>query len=272
VSHMSVMVEGDDVDGQMAPYGDFEATCDDRFVQEIDDTDEALSQIAWEMENGTPSFVGAAHRSGFPIATGRHDLDLERRHKYGFSIVRFGRLIECVRRTNPDSRWDWWAEGGRYSDFFLLKDGTSSFTALASDIDVVGMVERAKKERGDLYDGCHKIIAGRPWVTRSELVEKCKGDYNKAYKLFTRQKVYRDLYKLWEDRYLLNRTSMDEFKLTRQEFIACQCVNVFETAAIVRDGAWWDSEDEYCDVPPHTPESILALPPSTRLTVVDCHF
>jgi len=47
---------------------------------------------------------------------------------------------------NPNCKWDWYVLGGRWSDFFKLKDGSRVDKAIKSDIDFEGTVEDSVKE------------------------------------------------------------------------------------------------------------------------------
>lgn len=50
MSHFSVLVVGDNVEVQLAPYHEFECTGrDDQYVQEIDETEEARAEYATDI-------------------------------------------------------------------------------------------------------------------------------------------------------------------------------------------------------------------------------
>lgn len=50
MSHFSVLVIGDDIEKQLAPYHEFECTgIDDEYVQEIDITDQLRAEFAEKM-------------------------------------------------------------------------------------------------------------------------------------------------------------------------------------------------------------------------------
>lgn len=63
-------------------------------------------------------------------ATGREVIvqgslpDYNDKHKYGYIVVDAkGDVVKTVRRTNPNSKWDWWEIGGRYRGRLLSKGG-----------------------------------------------------------------------------------------------------------------------------------------------------
>lgn len=47
---------------------------------------------------------------------------------------------------NPNSKWDWYSLGGRWKDFFTLKDGTKADEAQLKDIDFDKMLEERLEE------------------------------------------------------------------------------------------------------------------------------
>lgn len=54
------------------------------------------------------------------------ELDLGKRHKYGWvKVSESGQLIQVVRRTNPNKRWDWWKIGGRWPGLFPNEQDTA---------------------------------------------------------------------------------------------------------------------------------------------------
>ena len=50
----------------------------------------------------------------------------------GFITDKQGNLYSTA---NPDAKWDWYEEGGRWKDFLRLKDGTRASSAKLKDID-----------------------------------------------------------------------------------------------------------------------------------------
>jgi len=125
MSHFAVLVVGEDIAKQLQPYHEFECTgIDDQYVQEIDVTEECKKHgLDWYgLEDKT--------------VTNEAQIDRKNKHKYGFAIIdNKGNLVKAVNRTNPNKKWDWWTIGGRWSDYFLLKDGTRASYGLKKEID-----------------------------------------------------------------------------------------------------------------------------------------
>ncbi len=68
-------------------------------------------------------------------------LDLKDEHKYGYcQLDENGEVIKVINRTNPDSKWDWYLLGGRWSGMFKLKN-TNSTSNLTKE-NVAGLCDK----------------------------------------------------------------------------------------------------------------------------------
>ena len=88
--------------------------------------------------------------------------DKERR-RYG--TTKNGKLVAAYEFYNDNAKWDWWQEGGRFSTSdgrILFKDGHSADHGYVKDIDIDGMVERAKAKRAETYDYVMEKFGGKP--------------------------------------------------------------------------------------------------------------
>ena len=64
--------------------------------------------------------------------------------KKHFRVDKNGEVIEATHRTNPNSQWDWWVVGGRYSNRILRKSVEGEHdSAKVSDIDWEEMRKRS---------------------------------------------------------------------------------------------------------------------------------
>ena len=76
-----------------------------------------------------------------------------------------GKLVAAYEFYNDNAKWDWWQEGGRFSTSdgrILFKDGHSADHGYVKDIDIDGMVERAKAKRAKTYDYVMEKFGGKP--------------------------------------------------------------------------------------------------------------
>lgn len=62
------------------------------------------------------TFAEYCEEDGKPIT---QSPDVSGDHKYGYTLVNdAGEVVKVIDRTNPNSKWDWWMVGGRYSGKF----------------------------------------------------------------------------------------------------------------------------------------------------------
>jgi hypothetical protein len=108
---------------------------------------------------------------GYTIANNEDEIDLNGDHKFGYVLMsEAGDVAKVVNRTNPNSHWDWYQVGGRWTGFFKLKEGAdgdvgspslvstrraeagSADQARKGDIDFEGMRDAAEEKAGQFYD------------------------------------------------------------------------------------------------------------------------
>lgn len=154
MSHFLVLVIGDNVEKQLAPYHEFECTgTDDEFVVDVDETE----SVRADYDNGIATRLRAPDGSlhspygeapdgcveekckqsdvesfatyceeyhSKPLVPFGEKPDLSGGHKFGYTLVdEAGDVVKVVDRTNPNRKWDWWVVGGRWSGFLKLKPG-----------------------------------------------------------------------------------------------------------------------------------------------------
>lgn len=102
---------------------------------------------------------------------------------YGGEIDDEGNLLSTY---NPNSKWDWWVVGGRWSNMIRLKDGTRSDFAQIKDIDFNGILADNRQRRAeawdeanskeDMNDGMKNLLYGiKPNTTREEHINGATG-------------------------------------------------------------------------------------------------
>ena len=89
-----------------------------------------------------------------PVIQKDEEPDLEDKHKYGWCRTdENGEVIELIRRTNPNAKWDYWRTVG--SAAFKLKSGARKIgdaQAPKGDIDFDGMREESIRKDMEIYD------------------------------------------------------------------------------------------------------------------------
>ena len=106
MSHLLVLVVGDDIERQLQPYHDFDCTgTNDEHVQCIDITAEILARIdAGERLPGVLSDYGLKDHiladEAHARIVGERAPDMR-----GYAVVQDGKLFKAVTRTNPNHKW-----------------------------------------------------------------------------------------------------------------------------------------------------------------------
>lgn len=272
MSHFAVLVIGDDVEGQLAPYHEFECTGqDDQYVQNLDRTEEARQEFESRDRDGESfaQFVEEWYGISHPIGP-HEEPDLSGPHKYGWVRVNdAGEVLEVINRTNPNKRWDWWVVGGRWTGFFRLREeaegvlgrpGTFEQIAPAherlalatkrreerradqarkGDVDFDAIRDEAAERAAETYDRVHAVIAGRairPW---EEVREAYPGDLEAARKAYREQPAIRDLNAdgdlMWEI-----FEGVERFLVSREAFLQRARIAAVQTFAVVKDGQWYE--------------------------------
>ena len=202
MSHFSVLVIGENIEQQLAPYHEFECTgCNDEYVQDIDVTEESI-EWGTDKETGEFSLEEALGYHGLDdkIVADISEVDTNEAHKYGYAIVKGGKLIKAVNRTNPNKQWDWWVVGGRWAGYWRMKEGATgklgerSFlgsnadkgtadSALKKDIDFEYMMEAAGLKAGLVWDKIRAVVSEDDFSTFAsweKIREAHKGDIDAA--------------------------------------------------------------------------------------------
>lgn len=253
MSHFSVAVFTNGkktVEELLAPFHEFECTgIDDQYVVDVDVTEELHEQIkdGATLEDAL-SWYGHEDR----VIESENDIDKEEIHKYGYAIVQNNQLVKAIRRTNPNKKWDWYQEGGRWSNSLITKDGIRCDSAKVSDIDFEALKEKAKLNRFAAWNGYQKEIKG-----------KQPSDFIKI-RLYGIPKEIETLEQF---------TSLPVFSLTTY-------------AAITPDGiwhapgemGWWgissDSSDQSADFKALYYEKLItpAMENEWDISIIDCHI
>lgn len=300
MSHFAVLVIGNDVEKQLAPYHEFECTdIDDEFVVDVDKTDEARK--AYEADDDKTQTFAQFVEGWYGIKPLKHGQKRGKAHKYGYcQLDAAGDVVKVIDHTNPHSKWDWYQVGGRWTGFFKVKPGKAGLlgdpgvmthpaksgtadSLRKSDIDIDGMRAEDAQEAGALYDKVHAVIAGRDWKTWPELRDAVSdAQIEEARKAYWAQSVVQDL-RNSKDRDLSWIDNLERFRVSRADFVKQAADKALSTFAVVKDGQWYEKgsmgwwgivSDEKDQAEWNTQFMKLfdSLPDDTVLTVVDCHI
>lgn len=294
MSHFAVMVIGDNPETQLQPFHEFECTgYDDEFVEDVDITDEVLADFE--------RFVGEGKENPLQEALEWHgledyvsdlkDIELGDTHKYGYAIVRDGKLVKAIDRTNPNKKWDWWQVGGRWHGFLKLKHGAEGETgepglmtpeakqgwvdcARKGDVDWDGMRDDAANEAAQRYDRVRELAPGdwEPWESvreRFSNIEDARTFYHSQGQVKAAKKEG-----FWEP---------DSFLASRESYIEKARAAAVAPFAILYNGewiergemGWWaiisndTGKENWMD---KSWAIIQSVPDEEPITIVDCHI
>lgn len=213
--------------------------------------------------------------------------DLAQKHKYGYvQLDDDGNVSKVIDRTNPNKKWDWYQEGGRYSGI-LTKQGEIATSLTRGEVDLGSIQFRASKEALDRWEIANAITQGtpeaRPW---DEIFEQSK-DRDEAvatYRSQPRVVVWNEAMKLESNREKFGFFSnCEELQVSREDYVKQAIETAFSSFAVIKDGkwhergemGWWgcvSNEQDKMEWQRQFNELILNLPDDELITVIDCHI
>lgn len=278
MSHYVVLVIGDNVDGQLAPY-DENIEVAPRWENEALTVEgywayEKFVTDGLMPEGGTMEDLHAAIRTAWGEEADSYrvkDGELQRRTTY-----------------NPDSKWDWYTEGGRWGEMILLKDGTKVDSARVGDIDFDTMIADAVRKANETFDRFVAVVGGEDnfenipdWDTiraRHENIDNARTEFNDdpiiaALREANLMPWFDDL----RDVYCINTPD------PRAMFVRRAADSILPGYAFVKNGEWFAqgrmgwfgmSSDDVSseDWAAEMIKMIRALPEDEFITVIDCHI
>lgn len=286
MTHFTVMVVGDDVEGQLRPYDEdgvfFRETDDDPYEKlgvpkDADDKkiDEAFAFKTMGMDNDSDEWYELERAQ-------RMLLDPGARREYDTNGPR------------PPSRWDWWQIGGRWQGYLLDTKGRPIDQGRKAEIDVAAMRQQAEDEARKWWERWEKVIAGTPRPTPwSAFIRRVEDpslpDYTieRAREEYGRQPRVKKVDE-WDrgnssEAVLGFFSKPDDIPETLEEYVAQRRNTRLTTSAYVFEGKWHENgrtgwwgvtfdetmtQDEWDQ---KFSEWFDTLPDDTLITIVDCH-
>lgn len=314
MSHFTVLVIGPDPDGQLAPYHEFESTgMDDQYVQDIDQTSDLLDETQESVKQGgldeKEALLAVLSDRGFDedgLVEDESQVDPSNgRHKYRYAIVKDGKLVKAVKRTNPNAKWDWYSLGGRWTGFFRLKPEHAAAAvvgkpgvfggipepghadqALKGQIDFEWMIKEAAQRADKLWDAANNILKNDRYafVSWEDVRSQYAPDYSAARRIYWGQSGLERLSKkLRELGFVADPSDLDKFLMERDDYVREEANESIATYAVIKDGVWYEKGsmgwfgmglNEKADDEWHGEYTTLIadLPDDTLLSVYDCHI
>ena len=292
MSHFTVLVIGNSVDEQLAPY-DENLECEEYDKGIVDET-EIERFLTW----------AAAESPELP----RNMESLYPVHGEDWNGARWkledGAWHEWSTYS-PESKWDWYSVGGRWAGFFKLKPGVSGALGepgLFSSKPEEGYADQVRKGNVDweylqqdatvkAKEDWNKIAAvlgvddvGK--IIQPEMSwEQCREMYpniDEARKVYHAQSIVKQFAKIEKDSW---RASVSDYNFTEQEYIERHRWNFITTFAVLKNGEWFEQgQMGWFGMSSETDEEeeqwsksfyqtfIEPLDDDTLLTIVDCHI
>ncbi len=320
MSHFTVIVVGEDIESQMAKYN--EATQNREYLEFQDEEDERLKEYNEDEVEIVVLADGSLHNiyeeQFYYRVPG--SFDKEKRYPEG-STLRKGKFQElyatfeifmeewCGSKGrdeekgrygywhNPNSKYDWYSMGGRWSGYFKSKDGIEGYLGTSgafgnqpqdkwydslklSEIDILGMKEVAVMKANKKYDEIESLLQGRVYPSWPEIREKHGDNISAAREEYHNHEVVKDFNK---NNFHFFGDFHEIFGNSRENYVEKIRNSVMVPYAVVKDGQWYQkgemgwfgmssndmSQEEWNN---EFWKMIDSLDPNTQLTLLDCHI
>lgn len=217
---------------------------------------------------------------GRDVIEGKAAPDLKEKHKYGWCRMVNGEVTELIDRDNPDHKWDWYTEGGRWSDYFIPKNRNATTTkGRKRDIDFARMRSEREAVAAGEWDTVNKAIAPHlaGYKTWESVLKAHAEDYEAARKEYREQPAVVAFHKNDRDRIF---DSVDNYLMPRQQYITNEGLRRITSFAFLRDGKWAEKgrmgwwacvSEEKENWGAQFADLLGAVPEDHFLTIVDCH-
>jgi len=290
MSHFIVVVIGDNVDEQLAPY------------------DESIEVAPYS--NGVVSEDDKTHFVNFCAKEHPEDINLSFDDLYGKYGVNWNNNrwkknsdgeYEEFSTYNPDSKWDWYSVGGRWSGYFKKKPETDGILGepgvfnnkpkpdtadviKKKDVDFEAMMDEYGETATKKYDAVFEAIKDTPknesWESirsRIENIDVARNTYRNQPRVMAFDNLTRtsDMFGMFED--------VEDFEVDREIFIQNARNRAISPFAVVKDGVWYQkgemgwwgmSTDEMTQEEwnKKVVELFDSVPDDTVFTAIDCHI
>ena len=196
--------------------------------------------------------------------------DLEDKHKWGWvEIDASGDVVKVIQRTNPNSHWDWYLVGGRWTGYFPLRTGTigehgkpglmtpspklrTADQCRWGDVDFTRSQDEAEAEAAeafDLWEQCfqkQKSEHGTLPFSFAEAREKSKSedgktDLDAARTLYREQPAILDLNARLKARgkHGYFGSPVLDYGFSREDHLEYRRSKALVPFAVVKDGVWY---------------------------------
>lgn len=287
MSHFTVMVIGDNPEKQLAPYQENNmGDCPKEYL-EFNDLTESLKSD-WESENEETK------------QKCNNDFDHYASEYQGYTKQKDGRYGYW---HNPNSKWDWYVLGGRWSGYFKMKPDAEGIAgrpglmtppaqagyadaALKSEIDFAAMMEEASQKAGEKWDLVRSIIEGCEPIQSWDHIrdQMFPGKIDQARDFYHNQPAVKAISE-WNSKnnHDLFGIDLEAYQATKEEFCLDAARSSFVPFAVLKDGKWYEkgemgwfgiSTNEMSETKwtAQVAQMINELPDDTLISIYDCHI
>lgn len=280
MSHFAVMVAGQDIEELLAPY-DENLETEPYLKGEVDDF----------------SSFREHYLKIYPEDSELSDILLYEKYGEDWNSNTWkcedGKWIE-YSTYNPDSKWDWWKVGGRWSGFLKKKGSLLRVdSCLKGEVDVEGMRNETEVKKLAIYDIVHEVLSGLDltkhisWSTFLEkksvgvlTIDEARDTYHnqeavKKFSEFGRSEAGRRIVG-WG-------SEIEPFLVSREEYAQRARENAVPVFAFLDENGWHEKGDMgwWGMVSNEKPDAVWnktfmtlfeAISDNELVTIVDCHI
>ena len=279
MSHFSALVIGPNVDEQLAPYHEFECTGEnDQYVVAVDVTDETLAD---KKDSDLSDVEFCSDWLSYEVVPFGEKPDINGNHQFGYITVKEdGTLDRVIRRTNPNAKWDWYEEGGRWSRWAMNNNGGHIFCGMKRDFNFKAMYDQAYEKAKSKYIAALNAVGDAEFKPFNYYTETLNLSIDLARSEYWDQLAVKRLRETGDDRFKWD-IDQDIFTMSEEEYAISNAEQAIRTYAIVKDGKWYArgemgwfgcSHNEKDDWPKTYKDILDSVSDDELLTVVDCHI
>jgi hypothetical protein len=193
-----------------------------------------------------------------------------------------GLEVELGDKTtyNPNSKWDWYAIGGRWANRFLLRSGGHCDQAPVAELDLAEMLRRSETRARERWDDIDRAISATPTALLWD--EMPQEDIDARRSAFWAQPRMQAIGAI--DRWGGGETVAQYQLLGRDRYLRLHSLQDIVGYALLTAEGWaaqgemgWfgcgsDTAQSSLEHVERTWNFVCGLPPSAWLTNVDCHI
>lgn len=280
MSHFVVMVIGENIEQQLAP-----------FDENMEVPEYAVGEVSEDDKRAVIEYYAKGHDKTFEEVYAKHGASWNggryRKDENGVWME--------YSTYNPKAKWDWWTLGGRWSGMMKVKPGaTDTVTGnpgvfdnevgidqcRKKDLDLEAIRAEKRAEAEERYSKFRAVVKDHPWPEAWDTVLARYGEdrIEEARAFYHAQSAIKALK---EARMLF--VSPEEYGQDQEAYVANQVADAFVPFALLMNGqwyekgkmGWWAVVRDKKDQPVWRDEfwkMFDALPDDTLISMVDCHI